>query len=429
MSNVTIVGGSGAIGLTHAWLLSKAGHTVTILDSRPDGNAGKSFSRLSSMTNIKISFSTAGKFKNNVIASQNIDRKVLSHMIEDLPKGIPELIFKELRESAQIDSELVINAFNRALTMSIDEITLAQNSNQINQEQDVIITTTKNGALTKSLAEKILKIPISSNSPVVVFANGIMPWIIPEKDFGGLRLQSNKNIHDFIDCIGPERVKGGVLIRYGSSVQPDGNLNISMLENSHAIVGNSNNNIITKDLFKVVELYSDTGLSLEIGDITKPLIKKLGLNIGIAMFSAIFNVTDFKNIDKSLENSIRLVAREYFSFSKRLGVSLAKTSQAYEEEQISWAKNMSGAIPSVLKDLREGLATEKAQYLDALCELCEKNMLDIPNLKSMKQLFDKVEVASKEGLSNLQSAQESAFNDLKRNRGNLKRVSLNQHCK
>ncbi len=408
MAKITIVGGAGAIGLVHAWMLHAAGHTVTILDARPDGQPGDSYRKLLKADNLSFRFFEMDEVVRNLSDSGETVEELTNRF--NLFPAMFKLRINQFipQTSERLSREECVNIINDITSLSMNGIHLAQTSQDILEPQDIIAVTVKCAALTDALGNKIKAISQHSNTPVVVFANGIQPWIRPEPEFGSLRLRSIDSIYDFVDCIGVDKVKAGVLIKYGAAIVGEGAVCVrSKFFNTRNIIANITNTDITEDLGRISDLYTHSGIITDSTQNIKHIIlDKLSYNLAGSIMGAIFNYTMGELIEnKSTEIAVRDCAKELFQLAVRLGVQLAITDLEFISKTVDALKQNHTVISSPLQDIRAGRATEKDFLIRATIELANTYGMDMPVLQSMYDLISMIEKKSSQNIAEGQELQ------------------------
>jgi len=432
MANITIVGGAGAIGLVHAWVLAASGHDVTILDTYADGQPGRSFQQLQRANDFCFRFAEVDELEKTLP-----DAGETVQVFKDRLKAFPPAFKSRVEEVSPsnpdqlLSKEGILQIIENATRLPGDRIHLAQKSSDITKSQDAIIVAVKGAALNKELGEKITRIPQKQDTPVVIFANGIQPWITPQPNFGGKRLDSINNIYDCVEAIGADKVKAGVLIKYGAMIEGDGKVRVrSKFLNTKNVISNATNTDLTDDLKVLSTIYTAAGISTQpTQDIRHTIIDKLSYNLTGSMRGAIFGNTFGELADNTNTNkAVRDCAIEFYQLAERLGVKLAESQSTFVESTIRALQANKDVIGSPLQDILSGRRTEKDQIIKAVIELAEQYHLQAPVLKAMYSLISTVEEKAVIDVPKARILQGSLLEKLAAERGEITRLTQSVRC-
>lgn len=420
--NIAIVGGAGAIGLVHAWMLAASGHKVTIVDSRPDGQMGKSFENLTKAKTLDFEFLEIKQLVEN-LPEEGEATLHFEARFENFPLVVKSRIKEgilNLQKSALSKIEC-IDLIENALRLPSNRVNLAQASTDIDQLQDIIIVTVKCAALNSELGYKIQKIPQRNdtprdNTPIVVFTNGMQPWIKPESNFGDLYLSSLRFVYEFISCIGIEKVKAGVLIKYGAAIEDHGKFCVrSPFLDTRNIIANITNTDITDDLQMVSRVYTQAGIKTEpTAMIPRIILDKLNYNLTGSIMGAIFNYTMGELVNnEQTKYAVEICAKELYQLALKLNVKLSDTETEFVKKTIDALEKNSSVISSPLQDIRAGRGTEKEFLLKATIELGQQYQMNMPVLQAMYDLISMIEKKACKKVTDGKILQEQLLSQLK----------------
>ncbi len=412
---ISIVGGAGAIGLVHAWMLAAAGHTVTILDSRQDGYPGASFNNLLNAPHLFFRFLEMDRLIAN-LPEGGMSVDAFKEQFVRFPSVFQSRIHANVEQVTQpLTQNDCIQIIQDTLRLPMNSIHLAQASDDIKHPQDIIVVTVKCAALTSALGHKIKAIPQSSSTPVVIFANGMLPWIKPEPDFAGLRIQSLSEIYDFVHNVGTEKVKAGVLIKYGAAIDGNGEFCVrSPFFNTRNSIANINTTDITPDLKLVSDVYTEAGIKTEPTDkINYIMLEKLNYNLTGSIMGAIFNYKMGELVcNQGTKNAVEACAKELYQLANALNIQLANSEIEFVNQTIDALQKNSEVVSSPLQDIRAGRRTEKEFLVKAAIELAQTYQIAMPVLQAMYDLITRIEDKACVHVEQGRMMQESILNSI-----------------
>lgn len=410
---ITIVGGAGAIGGGHAFILAKAGHTVTILDARPNGQPGESYRNASGAPVIRFRYPEMDEVSANIPEDGESIEQFKNRFV-----GFHDALkpcFSVSHSNDRLTQQECLSIIDETISLPIDRIQFAQASSDITERQDVIITTVKCAALTLELGKKINDIPQNASTPVLVFTNGIQPWIMPEANFGGLRLKSISAIYDFVDCVGVDKVKAGVLIKYGAAIEGDGAFCVrSRFFNTKNIIANIDNTDITPELELISNIYTQAGINTTpTSEIKSIILEKLIYNLAGSIMGAIFNYKMGELIsNESTKRAVEACAKEFYQFAVKFDVQLAPSEHEFVMLTIKALQNNYNVVSSPLQDIRGGRATEKDFLIKAPIELANTLGMEMPVLQAMYNLMSIIENKARQEISLGRDLQEAVLKQI-----------------
>lgn len=411
--NIAIVGG-GSIGLAQALLLAFAGHHVTIVDARPDGKPGASYLMLENAEqDFQLIFPemkqlqhdllnrdlTVGTFQNLLISLPEVFVTKLNTLIAEQGLSVSDVL------SAH-DCQMLLDKVTR---IPKSQITLAQSSEDIHVPQDFILVTAKCAALTQSLGKKINKIPQALKSPVVVFANGVQPSMVPD-----LHINSLNDIYEFNAEVSQGNEKNipvaGILKKYGAAIVGNGVVELrSKLKNIKNSIDIRSNTGLSND--SIADVLSHAGLATECpGNIPAEMLAKLVYNLTGSMMGAIFDCTMGELVESRVpgqktaeqaaatKQAVLDCATEVLEISKAINLPLAGNTEDAKEDflkkTIKALLDNFEVVSSPLQDIQQHRPTEKNYIIKALIQIAECKNIESSVLSAMYTLTSVVEKAA-----------------------------------
>ncbi len=397
MSNITIPGGAGAIGLVHAFMLVLDGHTVTILDSRPDGAPGDSFVKLSKAAKLYFSFPEIDELKEK-LNKDGISKEKFQHEFALFPRvfitRLNDILSKFSND--QFSHADCLEIIEQMCSLPIDgkKLRLAQASSEINEPQDIIAITVKGAALNRALGEKIQAIPQKPSTPVIIFVNGAMPWLVSDDC---PELKSLAEMYPFMRTVGIAKLKAGVLIKYGAAITAPGAVIVrSKFFDTKNVIGNITDVGVNEDLRDLTTIYTKAGLNTSPAESKQALVhqilSKLTYNLTGSMMGAIFN----KKLGELLEHPMSRAAvlacgREYYQLCLTMSVELAPSETEFLIGVEKALLANASVVSSPLQDVMLRRPTEKGFLLSPLRDLAVIYGKDVPVLQAMFDLISSIE--------------------------------------